>query len=390
MSIIRDQLAKWGDGLRAFLFLVGSGAALGALLGLSPAVLPAGAQESVLGLLPWVPGLHETLSVTPERPEGRRALRLDAGGREVAVFGEGMGETEVEVLPIALVLALWGGLLGLGALLLWRFPGSRQVLGLSLLLGLLTGLTIAATLPAFPSQWAPFWLRGLGGLPGLEESLGSAVPLVDAKAPAAQLRSTGGLVAGYPSAAAPWEADAAVRVTPRARAWLSALAALGWLAVFCWASAIRVKKERLRWPLFAFGLALLCWLALPFLPAAVGDSWMALVSGGKEAAEIRLGDWLLVLERTRLGHDVGFGLFAVLFAGACVVLLPIGMLVAAGHAVARRFGTPRSRGGGRAAEKHEPIPVEGLGEEPDWLDAYEERRSGDAEPDEPHPSPERD
>ena len=392
LSSIREQFAKWRTGLRAFFFLVGGTAAAGALLALSLAVLPAGVQERLLGVLPWVPGLHETLSITPDRPEGRRSLRLDAGGREVAVFGEGMGTTEVEVLPIALVVAVWGGLLGLAAFLLWRFSGSRQVLGLAALLGIVTGLALAATLPAFPSKWSPFWLRGLGGLPGLEESVGSVVPVEGADAGRAELSSTGGLLAAYPASPAPWDSKAEVEVRPRARAWLSTYAALAWLAVLCWGSGIRVKKERLRWPLFALGLALIAWLALPFLPSAVGESWMRLVAGGEAVDSVSFGDWLPVLERTRLGHDVGAGLFAVLLAGASVVLLPIGMAVALAHAIVSRVGTLKARSQERREQRQheknrEPIPVEGLGEEPGWLTDYEERRSGDSPAEEPHPSP---
>ncbi len=238
-----------------------------------------------------------------------------------------------------------------------------------------------------PRYWASFWLRGMGGLPGLHETLGSPVLIEDVPS-SAFLASLGGPVADYPPEAPPWPSEAQVVIRDRGRAWFASYGVAAWLSVLLVGAAVRARRWRVRIPLAALGLSGSCWLSLPFLPTSIGLAALDLVGGAAGTGfSISLTEGLILLRTTRLGVGVGLGLIPVLVAAWLLLLTPLGLAIAGAS-------TLRARTANRAAEERreeedaplDPIPV--LGRE-DLAERGEPTDRPDADPEsvEPHPSP---
>lgn len=393
MKTLNEAFATFRQPLGVFFVLVGGGAALAALSTLLLPALPTGLQRTAADLLGGVPGVYRGLEMTREDPVPTGSLRLELGERIVARFpatDEAWSTSGFELQGPALpvLLAGWGAVVGLLLHLLWFVSPSRQVLGLALMLGVASGWAVAHTIPKAPRYWASFWLRGVGGLPGLEEIQGSPVGIENLPS-SATLISLGGRLAEYPPETPPWPSEAVVKMHGRGRAWFASYGVVGWLSLFLIAAAFRARRWRWRVIVGALGLGLSCWIILPFLPDAVGNVPMSRlagypVRGGGFSVELPGG--LELLRSTRLGFGVGLGLLPLLVAAWFLALTPLGLL-GGGLAAWRR------RSAGKFAEARDeedrtpvdPIPVTDR-DEPAWLSDYEERRGGDAADIEPHPA----
>jgi hypothetical protein len=390
MIALRAAFAKLRHPLGALALLVALGAAAGALFLASLPWLPGDAQRRALEGLAWLPGLHAGLEVDAEAPEGRGVLRLEGTGTLAAVHPppgadwEAAGGASVRLAGVAF-LAAWGAALGLLAHVVWFVDSARRGLGLALVFGVASGLLLAHSLEPLPRHWASAWLRGLAGLPGVEERVGSAVGAGGAPS-SAHLVSSGGLVATYPPGPPPWPTGSRVEVTGRGRAWFAAYGVLAALGVALVAGGVRCSRWRRRVPLLGLGLALVVWLALPFLPRTVGAAWTAVLGGPGEGAAATLGPLLLV-GPTRLGHEVGLGLLVLLAAGLTLALTPVGAVAGGLEAWLARRRASRERGRSEAERARlEPEPLELKSDEPvadddlpEWLARYEERRTGTRE-----------
>jgi hypothetical protein len=177
-----------------------------------------------------------------------------------------------------------------------------------------------------------------------------------------------------------------VEVTGRGRAWFAAYGVLAALGVALVAGGVRCSRWRRRVPLLGLGLALVVWLALPFLPRTVGAAWTAVLGGPGEGAAATLGPLLLV-GPTRLGHEVGLGLLVLLAAGLTLALTPVGAVAGGLEAWLARRRASRESGRSEAERARlEPEPLELKSDEPvadddlpEWLARYEERRTGTRE-----------
>ncbi len=393
MKTLRETFATLRQPLGVLLVLVGGGAGLAALAVVLLPALPTSVQQDATNALGWVPGLYRGLEMSRAEPQLTGSLRLEVGEQIVARFpatdeGWSTGGFELNGPALPAVLAAWAALAALLLHLLWYVTPSRQVIGLALLLGISSGLVVAHSLPMVPRYWASFWLRGMGGLPGLQEIQGSPVG-IDNRPSSVTLISLGGRLAEYPPEAPPWDSESRVVIHDRCRAWFAGYGVLAWLGSLLVAAAVRARRWRVRVPVAALGLGMLCWIVLPFLPGSVGLAPLGAVTGLEDpsGSSVYMTRALVVLRATRLGFGVGLGLLLLLVAAWLLVLTPFGLAAAAVTAW-------RSRADDQAAEVRqeeedaplEPIAV--LGRE-DLAERVEptDRPNADPESVEPHPSP---
>jgi len=392
LKTLRETFATLRQPLGVLLVLVGGCAGLAALAVVLLPALPTSVQQGAVNALGWVPGLYRGLEMSRDEPQLTGSLRLEVGEQIVARFpatdgGWSAGEFELDGPALPALVAAWAALAALLLHLLWFVTPSRQVIGLALLLGVPSGLLVAHSLPMVPRYWASFWLRGMGGLPGLHETLGSPVLIEDIPS-SASLASLGGPAADYPPERPPWPSDARVVIRDRGRAWFASYGVAAWLSVLLVGAAIRARRWRVRVPIAALGLSGLCWLSLPFLPNSVGQAALRLVgASGSTGFSIALSEALLLLRTTRLGVGVGLGLLLALVAAWLLVLTPLGLILAGAS-------TLRTRAASRTAEERReeedaPLgPIAVLGRE-DLAERVEpsDRPNADPESVEPHPSP---